>query len=589
VLFASLSFPAFICSICRMNEEDRAEAAEAAAATTDPFLDALHAYRDDIGSVHDVVAVVRAYRGKRRHLLWDRDRRLRISRRYIRRPYIYDCFDLLSEAKMAELIKALVDECPRFPTIRSKRDDGGFRMTFLYVALSLAQRKADSVVAGHSPHDGSTSVHVLKLLAAPKTSRLRGGDCDDNDYYRYLPLHQAVRIPCVSPEIVRHLVDLDPDVLSIPDDDKGIPLTRAVDEALWRQSPLSVTTILGTLVRRRPHTLLYQSRDMSTPLVVTAIERAPVVTTPEEDDPTTTSTASAAAVVDLLVEMVGLCPESIRQPLHGRDALRAATTRFPNHPRLIRAIVEASSPVALCLASSTNNGSGRWVLPVEAVHAQGNADAAAVRYLHEETTHLALASIEYVLSSRANHEAFRHPPVATFRRSVFTAVLSALAAAKRIPPRLKSDNDDDMDDSETAQPLPGTGYVLAQQLRGLERGPAVAWSVFTNSETASALAGHNHHHRRRTYDNATDPTAFLNAVLGEPVLKLYHLNRSDRSNPSSGHQLRLLASVSDCLDVIYLHFREVSAHLVAPSLSSSSSSKSSNVSASLEDDDPMEI
>jgi hypothetical protein len=569
--------------------EDRAVAAEAAAEAIDPFLDALHAYRDDSGSVHDVVAVVRAYRGKRRHLLWDRDRRLRISRRLIRRPYIYDCFDLLSEAKMVELIGALVDECPRFPTIRSKRDDGGFRMTFLYVALSLAQRKADSVVAGYSPHAGSTSVHVLKLLAAPNTSRLRGGDCDDNDYYRYLPLHQAVRIPRVSPDFVRHLVDLDPDVLSIPDDDKGIPLTRAVDEALWRRSPASVTAILGTLVRRRPSTLLYQSRDWSTSVFVAAIERAPVVTPPEEEDPTTTSTASAA-VVDLLVEMVGLCPESIRQPMHGRDALRAATTKFPDHPRLIRAVVEASSPVMLCLATSTNNGSGRHVLPVEAVHAQRNADAAAIKYLHEETTHLALASIEYVLSGRAHDETFRHPPVATFRRSVFKAVLSALAAAKRIPQRLKSDKDDNIDDSATTQLLPWTGYVLAQQLRGLERGPAVAWSVFTNSETASALAG-NHHHGRRTYGNTTDPTAFLNAVLGEPVLKLYRLNRSDRSNPSSGHQLRLLASVGDCLDVIYLHFREVSAHLVvAPSSSLSKSSKSSNDSASLGDDDhPMEI
>jgi hypothetical protein len=570
-----------------MNEEDRAVAAEAAAEATDPFLDALHGYRDDQGSVLDVVAVVRAYRGKRRHLLWDRDRRRRISRRYIRRPYIYDCFDLLSEANMAELIHALIEECPRFPTIRSKRDDGGFRMTFLYVALSLAQQKAEGV-AGYSPHDGSTSVQVLKLLAAPNTARLRGGDCDDDDYYRFMPLHQAVRVPCVSPEFVRHLVDLDPDVLSIPDDDKGIPLTRAVDEALWRRSPASVTTILGTLVRRRPSTLLYRPRDMSTPLVVTAIERAPVVTTPEEEDPTTTSTASAA-VVDLLVEMVGLCPESLRPPMHGRDALRAATTKFPDHPRLIRAIVEASSPVALCLATSNDDGSGRHVLPVEAVHARRNADANAVKYLHEETTHLALASIEYVLSSRAHDVTFRHPPVATFRRAVFKAVLSALAAAKRIPQRLKSDKDDDIDDSATTQLLPWTGYVLAQQLRGLEHGPAVAWSVFTNSETASALAGNHHHHgRRNRIDNTTDPTAFLNAVLGEPVLKLYHLNRSDRSNPSSGHQLRLLASVGDCLDVIYLHFREVSAHLVAPS--SSSKSKSSDVSLSAEDDDhPMEI
>jgi hypothetical protein len=38
---------------------------------------------------------------------------------------------------------------------------------------------------------------------------------------------------------------------------------------------------------------------------------------------------------------------------------------------------------------------------------------------------------------------------------------------------------------------------------------------------------------------------------------LYHLNRQGRSDPSPGHQVNRLASMSVNLDCISLHFREV--------------------------------
>jgi hypothetical protein len=89
-------------------------------------------------------------------------------------------------------------------------------------------------------------------------------------------------------------------------------------------------------------------------------------------------------------------------------------------------------------------------------------------------------------------------------------------------------------------------------VRCLAHGRAVTWSVFRNSETASALAGHLRITCNNSGSNAADPT-FLDAVLGEPFLQRHRLNRSGRSYSTSNRQIRLPALVSECLDVAYLH------------------------------------
>jgi hypothetical protein len=78
--------------------------------TGDVFLHALREYRDGRQSVHDVMELVRAYRGRCDHLLWDAR-----EPAYDFLPYVYDCFDHLSE-----LLQAVVSDDPDFPLIESR-------------------------------------------------------------------------------------------------------------------------------------------------------------------------------------------------------------------------------------------------------------------------------------------------------------------------------------------------------------------------------------------------------------------------------------------------------------------------------------
>jgi hypothetical protein len=59
-----------------------------------------------------------------------------------------------------------------------------------------------------------------------------------------------------------------------------------------------------------------------------------------------------------------------------------------------------------------------------------------------------------------------------------------------------------------------------------------------------------------------DGGSFCGFFLGDSAVRLYLLNHHDRSNPSPAHQARLLASVSDSLDRIYLQFRGHAGHLL---------------------------
>jgi hypothetical protein len=520
----------------------------------DPFLDALWDYREDGSSVQDIVRLVDEYRRPCPHLLWERDRRVRehswrqeTATAVLR--YVDRCFDLLSEDKMADLVRALIDKDPNFPTISSETDLGGYSATFLYVALRRVDSKARSGSA--APHEGSTALDVLKLLAPPGVTRLKSGrslvtSCS------YTPLHQACRTPGLDAAFVHHLLDLDAGVVELKDDDGFLPLHYAF--RYWQPSG---TSFISRMVQLWPPALLpTRSRDGTyiNP-AMDAFRNAPAYTAPATE-----------AAVELLTAIALEHPESIRPDLglnDGTTHLMCACERFPDRRQLVGALVDAY-PRALCVAVPSGRGPNPFRLPHDAVvDSQGDRfDAsgrmATLRLLEAETMNLALASIEYVLGSVGDDDTFRHPPVARFRREVEDLVATAFPAttaqsleieavdgegATRV---LKSEH------PERSPRASSSGFDAAQALRQLEGGMETCGSVFRCSHTSLALR--------------SDGT-FQDAVLGRTVMGLYRMNRQGRSNPSPRHQVRLLASVSDDLGCVYRQFREIAAaHLVFPSL-----------------------
>jgi hypothetical protein len=522
----------------------------------DPFLDALWDYREDLSSVQDIVRLVDEYRGPCPHLLWDRDWRLRehswrqeTATAVLR--YVDRCFDLLSEGKMADLVRALIDKDPNFPTIPSGPDLGGYSATFLYVALCRVDSKARSGSA--APHERSTALEVLKLLAPPGVTRLRSGrslvtSCS------YTPLHQACRTPGLDAAFVHHLLDLDAGVLELKDDAGFLPLHCAF--RYWQPSG---TSFISRMVQLWPPALLpTRSRDGTyiNP-AMDAFRNAPTCTAPATE-----------AAVELLTTIALEHAEAIRPDLglnDGTTHLMCACERFPDRRQLVGALVDAY-PRALCVAVPSGRGPNPFRLPHDAVvDSQGDRfDASGrmttLRLLEAETMHLVLASIEYVLGSVADDDgdAFRHPPVARFRREVEDLVATAFPTATAQVLEIEAvDGEGATPVSVSEQPdlsprASSSGFDVAQALRQLEGGMETCGSVFRCSPTSVALR--------------SDDT-FQDAVLGGTVMGLYRMNRQGRSNPSPRHQVRLLASVSDDLDCFFRQFREIAAaHLVFPSL-----------------------
>jgi hypothetical protein len=147
---------------------------------------------------------------------------------------------------------------------------------------------------------------------------------------------------------------------------------------------------------------------------------------------------------------------------------------------------------------------------------------------------VALAIVEHVLGAvyapkRGVYEASH---LGMFRRHVWRMMATYLGPDER--------------------PIGTSGFAVAQALRKLDkrRRMDLCQDLFCGHERSRRLLiGWQMIYRENQL--------FRDAVLGKGVTGLYQLNRRDRSKASWAHQVRLLESVNDNLDCIFLHFRAV--------------------------------
>jgi hypothetical protein len=366
------------------------------------FLSALQEYHDGRQSVQEIVKLSRAYQGRNLHLLWDAPRGKKGSKKRLNKSYIDACFNLLTEEKMIELIRAMVAQDPEFcskasPVDRQTKD----RRTFLSVALDCARLKGKNHL---DPNGGNTSFNVLRLLAVRGVTRITGG------YYRCSPLLVASQISGLDPAVLHHLMDLDPEALLVEDATQYRPLHYAL--ALWTAASDSA---VSRMIELAPSSLVYHS--WNGPVLHAMVSRG--------------ESPELSRRLRDLVEEHPLSAQPGVASSRG-TALFVACNRCAHDRGLVEAVLR-TYPAALCMAHREWHG-GR-LLPYEAAARCNGVDGATVRYLEQETVHMALAAVEYA--------------IAAFNQKVDDMIVPAVtrdAAAKQH--HSETDDDDDVDDDD---------------------------------------------------------------------------------------------------------------------------------------------
>jgi hypothetical protein len=546
--------------------------------------EALRWYEDGRLPVRAVVDSFRGYPGRRyRHAMWDR-----------RFAFCFrDCLehDDLSEAKMTELLRAVIAETPDFPLIRSPRDDRGNRNTFLSVALTRARGRG---LMGRNPNEGGTSYGVLRLLMVPGITRMYSEG-------RYTPLHLACEVPGLDPAVVNHLIDLDPGALLLRSENAKLPLHAALLNA-W--TPAS-SAIVRRMVELAPDALFRPSGTVAgTPGL------APIVFAMN-------CRALHPGLARLLQGLVETHPGAVQPGVVTGvgTALRIACRNAYHDAGLIGAIVRTHPP-ALCIARNALRwGDIRLPFEVAAEREDAVNGAPALEYLHKETVEMALAAVECVLHSAITSSfAGGGAAVATGVAPAAPAPDDAQESSSSSSSRDGSDDegwDDDgegdeegEDEDEAADDDDDDGHhhhdhridhdhdrhsadeeddlgtrVEKFQLRVLA---AVSNAVLPSEESttaatarsASGMSGFAWARALREHGNCRDvcrelfvcpitsglvleDAEFREAVLGTTAANLYRLNQvGGRASPSPRHQVRLLALVSDDLGSVYIQFRE---------------------------------
>lgn len=445
--------------------------------------EAIWGYEDGQASVQDVLKVVKSYSGPKAHYLWE-------SNRY-GKHLISFCFDCLSERKLFELLRVLIDDDPQAPLARE--ENCGY---FLDVALSSARSSSKRNVP---PTNWKASRRILLLLAVPGTTRAPGSSS--------YPLHEACRIRRIDPEVVNRLIDLDPDILMLPDNDSELPLHIALSK-----NPTS--PFIPRMVETRPESLLFRNKWGQTPIIESLRSGSP-----------------SRQLATFLRNCVMQCPEAVAvtRPMIN-SALCSACRRFFRFPDLIDAIIQAH-PAALCIAVHETSREGRWHygsrrclwdcdrrLPVAA------AQRPTLAFVEEETLRMALIITEHAISDclLANDD------VVWFRQHMRTTVSALAPPAAKHPPNAQ------------------TGSAVVQSIRNNYGGTYLCRKIFQNRDVQRRLRDEN--------------DALFHFMSNPAVVGLYRLSRRDRSNPSATHQVDLLALVSNSLDCVYLQFREFAVH-----------------------------
>jgi hypothetical protein len=210
-------------------------------------------------------------------------------------------------------------------------------------------------------------------------------------------------------------------------------------------------------------------------------------------------------------------------------------------PNLIAEIVRAYPP-ALCVASVTT----RWNpepsrLPFEATTTPGAAVVPPALDVEEDTWHMALAVVEYVIGATA----LADPRAAWFRRHLLDNTVAAVFSAA-------NDAADDVGGSST-------GFAVAKAIHRYvasdrSRAADLLRALFCQGEVPRLLRGSD---------------AVRDTVMGRTAVDLYKMNRRGRfSDPATllssaaHHHAGLLGLVSDNVECVYLHVREHWIHLL---------------------------
>jgi hypothetical protein len=440
-------------------------------------------YNEGRRSIQEVLHAVQSYRGPEPHCLWGE-----LPLPNSAREFVFEhCLRHLSEERLFGLVRALIRANPRFPAITRRGK------SFLKVAL------------WHRPVVPS---RVILLLAVPEATHATRRTDTDGD----TPLNMACMLPREDPRVIIRLMDHDPDALMLPCLGR-VPLHHAIITN-------STSPAVARMAHERPESLLCRDPSGRTP-VEDALLYAP----------------RSPQLVATLRELVALRPRSVVPDfVPGRadtTALHSACQRFHEDPDLLLDIVRAHPP-ALCIAAS-RGGRGRE-LPFETPTFLRLGSVPA--FVAEETVHMALAVVEYVLEADA-------------------AFVAAAA-------------DEDEDDAswfrghvrETVQGLhrdgtrvrTSSGLAVAQAVRTQDDHPVGAIRAMFCHERAARLLLRGGSGRDRKW-----------VITGETVLDLYKLNGMGRlGDMSASHQVNLLASLkgSDNVESTYLHFREVASHFL---------------------------
>jgi hypothetical protein len=446
----------------------RPPASSAAAGIT--MYEVLIDYNEGRRSVQDIVQIANSYQGPAPHWLWATVEQGRV---------LGFVFLILSETKLFDLLQQLIDTDPALPFTTGNVGYGDVRL--LDVVLGWA-RTGDAI---------SSSSRVLLLLAVPGATR-RPRDGSQH------PLHLACSVRQVDPDVIHRLLDLDSDVLGLRDVRSRVPLHCAL-----QMNPTAL--FVARMVELRPETLLFKDCTGHTP-VSGALLRTDGSPSPQV----------ASALLDIVSRHPGSVSLSHASGVGG-TALSGACLRFHEHPDLIRGVVRAC-PQGLLVATDLL----ALQLPVD-IAADHHHNQTLAAFVEEETVHIALAMIEYVLGGvvlAGDDQWFR-----VHARKTLQGFLPGLQLASAF------------------------GVSAAHALLQLDRPLDAVRALFCHGRAARLL---------RRDGRLRDVV-----LMGEAVLDLYKLNRlGGRLDTSKTHQVQLLASLKDSgtVESTYLHFRDVARH-----------------------------
>jgi hypothetical protein len=183
-------------------------------------------------------------------------------------------------------------------------------------------------------------------------------------------------------------------------------------------------------------------------------------------------------------------------------------------------------------------------------------DAAADRQspstalLEKHTLHMALAVVELALAGALSPS----------RTSSWSSVSSSYLFLGGEGPETFHPHVRDTVDDFLAAPLSGAldrPFAAAESIRNLENRMECCRALFCTRTARTVML--------LVSQPGND--------LGKTLVDMYRMNCRGRANPSAAHQVRLLASVQDNLDCVYLQFREFWVHVLPQNEASSRNRK----------------